>query len=51
MGELLSKLPVNWDLLKNPANWIIVFLMVALAVAGLAVVMTASNNPAATGDN
>lgn len=26
---------INWDLLKHPYNWIIVWLMVALAVTGL----------------
>lgn len=42
--EILTKvkalLPLNWALLGNPVNWIIVFLMVAIAGAGLALVIT-----------
>lgn len=26
---------LNWELLRNPYNWIVVFLMVTMAVAGL----------------
>ena len=28
---MLSYIPVNWELMKNPYNWIIVLLMVAIA--------------------
>ena len=30
---------VNWELLRNPVNWIIVALMLAIAAFGLCVVM------------
>lgn len=40
MPEILTKikdaLPLNWALLGNPVNWIIVFLMIAIAGAGIA---------------
>jgi hypothetical protein len=42
MPEILEKvkaaIPVNWVLLKNPINWIIVFLMVAIAGAAIGVI-------------
>lgn len=34
MGEILSKLPINWGLIKNPLNWVIIVLM--LLIAGIA---------------
>jgi len=30
---------INWDLLKEPINWIIVFLMLAIAAFGLCLLM------------
>lgn len=30
---------VNWELLKNPVNWIIVALMLAIATFGLCLLM------------
>jgi hypothetical protein len=30
---------VNWDLLKEPVNWVIVALMLAIAVFGLNLIM------------
>lgn len=34
--KIKSVVPVNWDLMANPVNWIIIFLMVAIAGYGLA---------------
>lgn len=36
-------LPLNFELLKNPVNWIIVFLMLALAGVGLALIARSTN--------
>lgn len=30
---------INWDLIKEPANWIIVALMLAVAVFGLNLIL------------
>ena len=30
---------VNWELLKNPENWVIVALMLAIGVMGLSLIM------------
>jgi hypothetical protein len=30
---------INWALLKEPVNWIIVFLMLAIAVFGLSLIL------------
>lgn len=38
-----NALPINWNLIKNPVNWITVFLMVAIAGAGIAMIYTAKN--------
>jgi hypothetical protein len=39
MNEFLKKLPINWELIGNPANWLVVFLMIAIAGVGLAVIV------------
>lgn len=31
--------PVNWGLLKNPINWVIVILMITIAAFGLSVLL------------
>ena len=31
---------INWELLKNPVNWIIVALMLAIATFGLCLLMS-----------
>lgn len=46
MEKIVSYIPLNWELLRNPVNWVFVFLMIALAGVGLALIMqqfTASN--------
>ena len=30
---------INWEILKNPINWVIVWLMLTIATAGLCLVM------------
>lgn len=45
LGALAAKFPINWQLIKNPANWIVVFLMIAIAGAGLAVIFNATSAP------
>lgn len=44
---LMNNIPLNWTLMKNPINWIIIFLMIAIAGAGLAVIVT---NPGAANE-
>lgn len=39
MTDIRKFIPVNFDLLGNPVNWIIVFLMIAIAGVGLALVI------------
>lgn len=34
---------VNWEILANPINWVIVALMLAIAVFGLNLIMNSSN--------
>ncbi len=36
-----DKLPINWGIIKNPLNWIIVVLMVLIASIGFKVVARA----------
>lgn len=45
LEKIKNLIPVNWALLSNPMNWIIVFLMVAIAGAGIAVIITSQNAP------
>lgn len=35
MGKIIDKLPLNWALLSNPVNWVMVWVMVALGYAAL----------------
>lgn len=30
---------INWDLIKNPVNWVIIGLMLAIATFGLALIV------------
>lgn len=32
----MSTLPINWGMLQHPSNWVIVFLMVFIAMIGVA---------------
>jgi hypothetical protein len=34
---------INWELIKNPLNWIIVALMLAIAAFGLHLIMEGGN--------
>lgn len=34
---------LNWDLIANPYNWVVVFLMCAFAMAGLSLVFPPLN--------
>ena len=36
--KVKNAIPLNWVLMANPVNWIIIFLMVAIAGYGLAFV-------------
>lgn len=36
IDKLKGAIPLNWELMSNPINWIIIFLMVAIAGYGLA---------------
>jgi hypothetical protein len=35
---VLDKVPINWDLARNPFNWAIVFLMIVIAAIAFHVV-------------
>jgi len=43
MEKIKGLIPLNWELLANPVNWIIVFLMLALAGVGLALIARSTN--------
>lgn len=45
LNKVAGYIPLNFQLLANPVNWIIVFLMLALAGVGLALIASS------TGDN
>lgn len=36
---------INWGLISNPANWLVVFLMLAIAALGLTAILGALNTP------
>lgn len=46
--KLKGSIPINWTLVANPVNWVIVYLMIALSIAGLAFIVTTP--PASTED-
>ena len=50
MADIIGKLPVNWPIRANPVNWIVVWLMIAIACAGFAVLDVAAHYPS-TQDN
>jgi len=39
MEKFISYIPLNWEILRNPVNWVIVFLMIAIAGVGIALIM------------
>lgn len=44
-GELaVGFIPINWDLLKNPYNWLIVALMVAILALALHLIFGGSSS-------
>lgn len=42
LESVKNAIPLNWGLLRNPVNWVIVFLMVAVAGAAIAVIFSAT---------
>ena len=44
MESLKKFLPINFELITNPVNWVIIVLMVALAGIGLALVFQNTDN-------
>lgn len=50
MDKIKGLIPLNWELLGNPVNWIIVFLMLALAGVGLALIARSTNETTSNGD-
>jgi hypothetical protein len=40
---------INWEIISNPVNWIIVALMLAIAVFGLNLVLTKEGSILSTG--
>lgn len=49
MEKIVSYIPLNWELLKNPINWVMVFLMIAIAGVGLTLIMQQFSTSNATG--
>lgn len=52
MEKIISYIPLNWELMKNPYNWVIIALMIALAGVGLLLIMksTAANEASDIGE-
>lgn len=46
MEKIISYIPLNWELMKNPVNWVIIFLMITLAGMALATIMSHSQGDA-----
>lgn len=44
MLEALKKLPLNFQLLGNPFNWLTIFLMITIASMGFAMLTTQLKN-------
>jgi len=49
-GWKVSDMPqlINWDIIKNPINWVIVGLMLYIAVFGLNLIVSAGNGGSLT---
>lgn len=43
--KIKAWVPLNFALISNPANWIIVFLMVAIAGVGIAFITQSTDTP------
>lgn len=48
--KVVKYTPINFELVANPVNWIIVFLMIVLAGAGLALIMKSSDTFSTTAE-
>lgn len=46
LSDIKEKMPLNFELAGNPVNWVIVFLMIAIAGLALSLIF----HPAETGD-
>jgi hypothetical protein len=46
LSDIKDKMPLNFELAGNPVNWVIVFLMIAIAGLALSLIF----HPAETGD-
>lgn len=44
-SKIIEKIPLNWALLSNPVNWVMVWLMVAIGYAGLTLIIASANSP------
>lgn len=45
-----DRIPINWGLIRNPANWAIVLLMVLIAAFAWDILARAFFNPAVSAD-
>lgn len=50
LEKVKGLIPLNWELVGNPVNWIIVFLMLALAGVGLALIARSTNETSENGE-
>jgi hypothetical protein len=41
--KLKAAIPLNWELAGNPVNWVIVFLMIAIAGLALSLIFHPAN--------
>lgn len=48
MSDFLEKLPINWPMIANPYNWIVIFLMISIVGVGATWIMDARNPKPAT---
>jgi hypothetical protein len=46
LERVKSSTPINWPLISNPVNWIIVLLMCALAIMAVRLICSVSTAPA-----
>lgn len=48
LAKLKAALPLNWEIIGNPVNWVVVILM--LAFAGVALALIVPFNPDTTAE-
>lgn len=44
----MNWIPINWELARNPYNWVVLFLMVAIAALGAHIIFASPSTQDAT---